>query len=127
MTGPCVLNCRDACICDRLRDPAWRAAFNARIPEDATKPPTETFAVAFAAADKAVAEARLTPSEVALARALAAWVEWASAGKPENDDAIGWSLRGIEKSLFIFGFVRGNEPSVSGAALLDRARKAGVL
>jgi hypothetical protein len=54
MTGSCVMNCRGVCICDRLRDPVWRAAFNKRIPEDAAKPPTETFAVAFAEADKAV-------------------------------------------------------------------------
>ena len=69
----------------------------------------------------------LTPSEVALAKVLSAWVEWASAGKPENDDAIGWALRIIEKGLFIFGFVHGNEPHAAGAALLDKARRAGVL
>jgi hypothetical protein len=50
---PCVCNL-PTCICDHLRDPAWRAAFNRPIAEDATKPPTETFHIAFAAADKAV-------------------------------------------------------------------------
>lgn len=75
----------------------------------------------------------LTTSEVALAKVLAAWEEWAP---PEGDytdaDVAPTALDGVTDALDAAGLVECNEepfyvPNAAGRALLDRARKAGVL
>ena len=74
----------------------------------------------------------LTPSEVALARVLAAWEAWPGTTEIESDATEG-ALIELSDVLSDFGFVSIQEdtdnPAVSkhGASLLARARKAGVL
>jgi len=65
----------------------------------------------------------LTPSEVAPSKVLAAWVEW----PPCADDAGSTAMHAVHASLFAHELVDVDEPTPTGAALLDRARKAGVL
>lgn len=66
----------------------------------------------------------LTPSEVALAQVLAAWVVWFVA---RNDDGVEHdAMNDIGDTLHKRGLIDG-EPTKKGRALLDRARKAGVL
>jgi DNA-binding HxlR family transcriptional regulator len=68
----------------------------------------------------------LTPSEIALAKVLAAWVEWWAAPPACTKTDLGMSDVGeILRGLCLV--VRNGEPTQSGQALLDRARKAGVL
>ena len=68
----------------------------------------------------------LTPSEVALAKVLAAWVEWWVAAPSCGPD--GDCMSDVGLSLIKRGMVnRNGTTSPTGAALLDRARKAGVL
>ena len=64
----------------------------------------------------------LTPSEVALAKVLSAWVEW-----PGDPDTYSARLHDIGVSLHELDLIAAGEPTPAGAALLDRARKAGVL
>lgn len=64
----------------------------------------------------------LTPSEVALARVLGAWEAW-----PGILDGAGLAMETLGQALHAHGMVDGGEPSAEGAALLDRARRAGVL
>ena len=71
----------------------------------------------------ATPEHDLTPSEVALSKVLAAWVEW----PPCADDAGSTAMHAVHASLFAHELVDVDEPTPTGAALLDRARKAGVL
>lgn len=67
----------------------------------------------------------LTPSEVALAKVLAAWDEWPDA---ELAPVPTIALCGIGQALLVTGWVDDNaDPTADGQALLDRARKAGVL
>ena len=68
----------------------------------------------------------LTPSEVALSKVLAAWVEWWVAAPSCGPD--GDCMSDVGLSLIKRGMVnRNGTTSPAGAALLDRARKAGVL
>ena len=64
----------------------------------------------------------LTPSEGALAKMLAAWVEW-----PGDPDTYSARLHDIGVSLHELDLIAAGEPTPTGAALLDKARKAGVL
>ena len=75
---------------------------------------------------KAVLTHDLTPSEVALSKVLAAWVEWWVAAPSCGPD--GDCMSDVGLSLIKRGMVnRNGTTSPAGAALLDRARKAGVL
>jgi hypothetical protein len=68
----------------------------------------------------------LTPSEVALARVLAAWVEWWAAAPSCGPD--GDCMSDVGLSLIKRGMVnRNGTTSPTGAALLDKARRAGVV
>jgi hypothetical protein len=69
-----------------------------------------------------VQEHGLTPSEVALARVLAAWEAW-----PGDPDTYSANLHDIGVSLHRLGLLSGGEPSETGQTLLARARKAGVV
>jgi hypothetical protein len=64
----------------------------------------------------------LTPSEVALAKMLAAWEEW-----PGDLDHHRETLLAIGAALEKRALIAEGQPSEDGRALLDRARKAGVL
>ena len=64
----------------------------------------------------------LTPSEVALSKVLRAWEEW-----PGDPDTYSEKLHDIGVSLNRLDLLSGGEPNEAGRALLDRARKAGVL
>ena len=64
----------------------------------------------------------LTPSEVALAKMLAAWEEW-----PGDLGHHRETLFGIGRLLEGHALISEGQPSADGRALLDRARKAGVL
>lgn len=69
----------------------------------------------------------LTPSEAALSKVLAAWVEWPG----DHDNVEGDSsdaLAALGDPLKDYALVgEDGEVTPTGAALLDRARKAGVL
>lgn len=74
----------------------------------------------------ATPEHDLTPSEVALSKVLAAWVEWWAAAPSCGPD--GDCMSDVGLSLIKRGVVnRNGTTSPTGAALLDRARRAGVL
>lgn len=66
----------------------------------------------------------MSPTEVFLAKAFAAWCDWPGAvmGERFYDDATN-----IGDVFFDMGLQRGWEPTAEGLDLLDRARKAGVL
>jgi hypothetical protein len=64
----------------------------------------------------------LTQSEVALAKMLAAWEEW-----PGDLDHHRETLLVIGAALEKHALIAEGQPSEDGRALLDRARRAGVL
>ena len=65
-----------------------------------------------------------TASEEALAHRLVAWEKWPGhASESDADDA----LLDIHHALHARGFTDGKAMSEAGRALLDRARRAGVL
>lgn len=66
----------------------------------------------------------LTPSEVALARVLAAWEEW---GQIHDKGRARHAMSAVWEALVNSGYVLGLALTDDGAALLARARKAGVL
>jgi hypothetical protein len=70
----------------------------------------------------------LTPSEVALAKIVAAWEAWREVGNLRHG---GQSMIAIESTLIALGYVlpgsREMVLTTAGVALLDRARKAGIL
>lgn len=65
----------------------------------------------------------LTDSEVALARIFAAWDAWGV----EDDGPVAAALFEVGPLLHRHGWAIGRHLSPQAAALLDRARKAGVL
>ena len=65
----------------------------------------------------------LTPSEVALAKTLAAWVEWPAEDGSDPSEATAT----VGSELPAYGLVDSGGHSAEGRTLLDRARKAGVL
>lgn len=68
----------------------------------------------------------LTPSEVALAKVLAAWDEWPGSARDDAADA----LFAVRDALARHGMMiahSSDDLSSEGRALLDRAKKAGVL
>jgi hypothetical protein len=71
----------------------------------------------------------LTPSEVALARMLSAWVEWLGAKfEPEEiGSEPARTVSELEEVLYARGLCNGGGATDKGAALLDKARRAGVL
>ena len=71
----------------------------------------------------------LTPSEVALARMLSAWVEWIDQHWATTEKATGpgEAMLGAGMWFAAHGLCDGQAPTPTGAALLDKARKAGVL
>lgn len=77
----------------------------------------------------AEASPALTPSEVALAKVLAAWEDWPGAGGAMNP--VDHAMRAVGSAINDYGMVsveqEGLVLSDKGSALLDRARKAGVL
>lgn len=66
----------------------------------------------------------LTPSEVALAKVLAAWDQWDA---PEGEHGPAQTMIDLSQVLIEHGFVSAGDLTEDGRALLDRARKAGVL
>jgi hypothetical protein len=68
----------------------------------------------------------LTPSEVALAKMLAAWDEWRPSVADPEDDAMRM-LDDIGDIFDRFGMTRSPRLADDARDLLDRARKAGVL
>ena len=66
--------------------------------------------------------ADLTPSEVALARVLAAWEAWDDPGTDPADP-----MYAIGGALVAIGLWSGVQPTEDASALLARARKAGAL
>ena len=66
----------------------------------------------------------LTPSEVALSKVLAAWVEWPGR---KGDDTADLQMVAIHEALYRVQLISPGDVTEFGAALLDRARKAGVL
>ena len=69
----------------------------------------------------------LTPSEVALARMLNAWVEWPDSWGDDDSDPLGPALEALTATLNRLQLASEGKPSPTGAALLDKARRAGVL
>ena len=71
----------------------------------------------------------LTPSEGALAKMLAAWVEWIDQHWATTEKATGpgEAMLGAGMWFAAHGLCDGQAPTPTGAALLDKARKAGVL
>lgn len=70
----------------------------------------------------------LTPSEVALAKILAAWDEWIPSAADYDGSRLKLrALARIEDALSEARIIDGPRPTVEGVALLARARKAGVL
>ena len=74
--------------------------------------------------DAAPREHDLTPSEVAVARVLRAWEGW---GHIHGKDRARHAMSAVWEVLVNSGYVLGLTLTDDGAALLDRARKAGVL
>lgn len=76
------------------------------------------------AAEREAKEAPLTDSEVALAKILAAWFTWWDApGDGSNEEhAVGMVGKKLPRYVDLYG-----KPTERATALLDRARKAGVL
>ena len=69
----------------------------------------------------------LTPSEVALAKVLSAWVEWPDSWGDDDSDPLGPALEALTATLDRLQLASEGKLSPTGAALLDKARKAGVL
>jgi len=72
----------------------------------------------------------LTPSEVALAKVLAAVVEWSAADAAQREPSTRLCIAAQQtKDMVIhYGLLgRWDIPTPEGAALLDRARRAGVV
>lgn len=71
----------------------------------------------------------LTPSEVALAKILAAWKAWSEVG--DRSHVGGQSMIAVGSALIMSGYVMPGKHQMvltdAGVFLLDRARKAGVL
>lgn len=70
-----------------------------------------------------------TPSEVALAKILAAWKAWSEVG--DRSHVGGQSMIAVESALIMSGYVMPGKHQMvltdAGVFLLDRARKDGVL
>lgn len=66
----------------------------------------------------------LTPSEVALARVLAAWEAWP--GRKGSDDA-DLIMTLLHEALYTKGLITPGSLATKGYLLIERARKAGVL
>lgn len=67
----------------------------------------------------------LTPSEVALAKILAAWEAWPGRGDRADPEVL--AMVAVHEALWQNKFISPGEITLTGRALLDRARKAGVL
>jgi hypothetical protein len=68
-------------------------------------------------------EGDLTPSEVALAKVLAAWEEWTG----DDSTAEGNTIYQMGDILYLGGWIESGFITSKGKGLLDRARKAGVV
>lgn len=76
------------------------------------------------AAEREARSAEMTPTEVAFARALAVWI----GSRAPMDDEPGNALRMLGTGLILDGLaLPDRSPTADGRALLDRARKGGVL
>ncbi len=67
----------------------------------------------------------MTPSEVALAKVLAAWEEWPGRGEEQGGAML--AMCAIHETLYRNRLISPGDITEEGAALLDRARKAGVV
>lgn len=69
----------------------------------------------------------LTPDEVGIVKIIAAWVEWPGQGSVATEASEAMVAVGASPELSPWLDFARSEPTSRGAALLDRARKAGVV